>query len=356
MAFLTLYKDRLKHNYDFLQNLFEEHNVEWGVVTKLLCGNKKFLTEILSLGVMEIHDSRISNLEKVKQLSPEVQTVYIKPPPLRSIPKLVQVADVSLNTELSTIQALSKEAQKQGKVHKVIIMVEMGELREGVMGENLVKFYQDIYSLPNIEIVGIGTNLNCLHGIMPTQDKLIQLSLYRQIVELRMNRKIPWVTGGSSVTIPLLLKQQLPKGINHFRIGEALYFGLDLFTGEVIEGMKPDVFELCAEIIELQEKPMIPVGEYGFNPQGEKMEVDSDLYGKKSFRAILDIGVLDIDPKYLIPKHENLEILGASSDMLVVNLGSEKGEYKVGDLVKFDLKYMGALGLLSSSYISKRTV
>jgi predicted amino acid racemase len=47
------------------------------------------------------------------------------------------------------------------------------------MGEELIEFYGKILSLP-IEIRGIGTNLNCLSGIMPTQDKLIQLSLYKQ--------------------------------------------------------------------------------------------------------------------------------------------------------------------------------
>jgi ornithine racemase len=353
MAYLTLNSQKLIENFEFLRGMFEKHDVSWGVVSKLFCGNRKFLKELIELGVREIHDSRISNLAKIKELNPEIQTVYIKPVSKRNVAKMVTYADVSLNSELNSIRWISEEAVKQCKTHKIIIMVETGDLREGVMGDHLVDFYAQVFDLPNIEIIGLGTNLNCLNGVMPSTDKLIQLSLYKQIIELKFNKKIPWVSAGTSVTIPLMLHQQLPKGVNHFRIGETLYFGVDLFEENVIKGMHGDVFELYAEIIEMQEKPLLPTGVLAANPQGEVMEIDEDLYGKSSFRAILDIGLLDIDPKYLIAEDGELEILGASSDMLVINLGVNPKGYQVGDTVKFDLKYMGALGVLNSSYIDK---
>ena len=134
--------------------------------------------EVIDLGVLEIHDPGISNLKKIKKLKPEIQTVYIKPPSKLNIAKIVKYADVSFNTEIYTIKLLSEEAIRQNKTHKIIIMIEMGDLREGVLGEELMTFYEQIFSLPNIEIRGIGTNLNCLSGVMPTQDKLIQLSLF----------------------------------------------------------------------------------------------------------------------------------------------------------------------------------
>ncbi len=356
MAYLTLNKTKLKSNFEFLKNLFEEKNISWGVVSKLLCGNRMFLQELINLGVREIHDSRISNLAMVKKIKPEVQTVYIKPVSKRNVGKMVEFADVSLNSELNTIHWISEEAVLQKKKHKIIIMVETGDLREGVMGEHLVEFYSQIFQLPNIEVIGLGTNLNCLNGVMPSTDKLIQLSLYKQIIELKFNKKIPWVSAGTSVTIPLMFTHQLPLGINHFRVGETLYFGVDLFEEKIIEGMHGDVFEFHAEIIEMQEKPMLPVGNLAANPQGEVAEIDSELYGQSSFRAILDIGLLDVDPKYLIPKDQNFEILGASSDMIIINLGKNPENYKVGDTLNFELKYMGALGLLNSDYVDKKVI
>lgn len=353
MAYLKLKRKSLKHNYQFLAEKLDKEGIEWGVVSKLLCGTKLYIKELINLGVNEIHDSRVSNLKTVKQINGNVQTVYIKPPAKKNIPSVVKYADVSFNTELSTIRLLSEEAKKQDKMHKIIIMIEMGDLREGVLGDQLLDFYGKIFELPNIKIVGLGTNLNCLYGVMPSQDKLIQLSLYKQLIEAKFDRKIEWVSGGTSVVFPLLLNRQLPKGINHFRIGEMLYFGNNLFTEEQVEGMKADVFTLHAQIIELIEKPKVPVGELQSNPSGEQFEIDEADYGKTSYRAILDLGLLDISTDFLIPVDKHVQITGASSDMIVIDLGSTKRNYKVGDWVKFKLKYMGALGLLNSNYIEK---
>lgn len=356
MAFIEMDTHKLTHNYKYLDNLFKRNNIEWGVVSKLLCGNAQLLKELLNLGIKEIHDSRISNLKTIKRLDPKVQTVYIKPPAKRSIKGLVKYADVSFNTEYSTIKAISDEAVRQEKIHKIIIMIELGDLREGVMGDHLIEFYARVFELPNIEIIGLGTNLNCLHGVMPSHDKLIQLSLYKQLIEVKFNKKIQWVSGGSSVTIPLLMKKLIPAGVNHFRVGETLYLGNNLITGKPIKGMKSDVFRLFAEIIELTEKPKMPIGEMGVNVAGEKTEIRESDYGKTAYRAILDIGLLDINPEYITPVKKHLEFSGASSDMIVIDIGSNRSKLKVGDLIEFKLQYMGVLSILNSNYIEKKLV
>ena len=353
MAYLKLYRDKLRKNHAVLKKWFDGNGIEWGVVTKLLCGNKTYLQELVDLGVTEMHDTRISNLKAIKAIAPQVQTVYIKPPAKRSLANVVRYADVSFDTDLTTIRGLSAEAVKQGRQHKIIIMVEMGDLREGVMGDHLSDFYAQVFQLPNIEIIGLGTNLNCLNGIMPSADKLIQLSLYKQLIEVRFDRVIPWVSGGTTVTVPLLLNKELPKGVNHFRIGEAHFFGADLFTGGVLPGMEADVFKLFAEVIELYEKPVVPTGVQAENPSGHKPEFDDADRGRTTFRAILDIGLLDVQPAFLIPDDEHVQIIEASSDMLVVDLGNSPYDYKVGSVMSFKLKYMGALGVMNSRYIDK---
>jgi predicted amino acid racemase len=356
MAQLKIYRKKLKTNYLFLKELFNKNAIEWAVVSKLLCGNKELLHLLVNLGIKEICDSRISNLEAIKKIDSSVNTVYIKPPAKRSIARVVSFADVSFNTELHTLSLLSEEAQRQNKIHRVIIMIELGDLREGVLGENLIDFYAQVFELPNIKVVGIGSNLNCMHGVMPSEDKLIQLSLYKQLIEAKFNTKIPWVTGGTSVVLPLLLSRRLPRGINHFRIGESLFFGNNLFDNKTIKGMHADVFELCAEIIEISEKPIVPMGQLEENPSGEKYIINEDDYGKTSFRVIVDIGLLDISPDYLTPKDKKLKVIGASSDMLILDLGKSLRSYKVGDMLDFHIKYMGALSLLNSRYVEKLIV
>lgn len=353
MAYLKLYREKLRENYNFLDDLFKKNDIKWGITTKLLCGHEEYLKEVADLGIGDMLDSRISNLKKIKEIDPETLTTYIKPPPKDIIDSVVKYADISLNTELQTLHALSKEAQKQDKVHKVIIMVELGDLREGVIRENIIDFYEKVFKLDNIEVIGIGTNLNCMHGVMPDEDKLIQLSLYKQIIELRFDKNIPLVSGGTTVTIPLLLRNQLPSGINHFRVGEALFFGKNLFTDGTIEGMHNDVFELYPQIIEIAEKPKVPSGELGMNPQGKVVDIDKEEYGKTSYRAILDIGYLDINPDHLINEEDDIEIADASSDMLILDVGDNKKGYEVGDFIRFRMKYMGALGIMNSDYIDK---
>jgi len=353
MAYLKLYREKLHDNYNFLNQLFKENDIKWGITTKLLCGNSNFLKEVADLGIGEMHDSRISNLRKVKEIDPEILTIYIKPPPRDIIESVVTYADASLNTELSTLHALSEEARRQDTIHKVIIMIEMGDLREGVMRDDLIDFYEKVFDLPAIEVIGIGTNLNCMHGVMPDEDKLIQLALYKQIIELQFDKNIPLVSGGTTVTIPLLLRNQLPRGINHFRVGEALFFGKDLFTEGTIPGMHNDVMELYSQVIEIAEKPKVPSGELGKNPQGETSTINKDKYGETSYRAILDIGYLDINPDHLINVHEDVRIADASSDMLILDVGDNKNDYQVGDFIRFRLKYMGALGIMNSDYIDK---
>ncbi|MDP8226421.1 MAG: alanine racemase [Candidatus Celaenobacter polaris] len=354
MAFITLNIEKLKSNFEYLNKLFKENNIQWSVVSKLLCGNKEYLQELLKFDIYQICDSRVTNLKIVKQINPNVETIYIKPPAKRAVKSIVQYADISMNTEFETIKLLSEEAQKQHKVHKIIIMIELGELREGIMRDDLIDFYYNVFNLKNIEVVGIGTNLSCLYGVLPNHDKLIQLSLYEQLIEAKFNKAIEYVSGGSSVTIPLIFQNLLPKGINHFRVGESLFLGTDVYNNTSLKKMKTDVFMLYAEIIELIEKPQLPDGELGTNMEGEEFEFDPINIGETSNRAIIDIGLLDVDVNHLELVDETIKIAGASSDMIVIDLDENRKKYKVGDLVEFKLDYMGTLRILNSKYIEKK--
>lgn len=357
MAYITLNKEALAQNYHSLDKLMTRKGVEWAPVLKLLCGHREFVSAVLELGPRVICDARLTNLKTAKTIDPEVKTIYMKPPPTKSVKTVIEYADVSMNTEFKTIEMLSDEAVKQGKQHEIIIMIELGDLREGIMGSNLIRFYEKVFELPNIKVAGIGSNLNCLSGILPTEDKLIQMSLYEQLIEAKFGEKIPWVSGGTSVILPLLSQGQVPEGINHFRIGETLFFGNNLLTEELFDGMRGDVLTLYGEILEVTEKPKVPIGAAGANPSGDVLKIDPDDYGKTHRRAIVDIGLLDVaKPEFLQAKDSKVELIGASSDMLILDIENSDKNYKVGDIVPFRMSYMGALRVMNSRYIDKRVV
>lgn len=356
MSYITLNSNKLKYNYHFLDQLFAEHHIEWAVVAKLLCGNEKFLQCLLEFSDKEICDSRLTNLKHIKNLSPKTKTVYIKPPAKRLAKSIVKYADVSFNSEIETVKALSKEAVLQNKTHKIVIMVEMGELREGVMVRNLSHFFRKVKKLPSIDIVGIGTNLNCLNGILPDEKKLIKLHRFKEIIEETHQTRIPYISAGSSVTIPLIFQNKIHSGINHFRIGESLFFGTDVYNDSTISGMYQDVFTLTAEIIEIAQKPMVPAGEAGTNLTGETPMHDVSNTGKTSVRAIVDVGVLDIDHSQIEPITKGIRIIGASSDMMILDLSDNPNNLKVGDTVDFSMSYLAVLRAMNSEYVDKAIV
>lgn len=340
MAYIELYSKKLKNNFLFLSDLFQKNNKSWAIVTKLFCGNRKFINEVLNLGIDEVCDSRISNLKVIKELNSNVKTFYIKPPAKRSIRSIVKYADYSFNTESVTIKMLSDEAVLQNKIHKIIIMIELGDLREGILGEDLEVFYQKVFNYPNIEVEGIGANLYCLNGVLPSQDKLLYLVQYKKELERKFNKKIRYVSGGSSVVLPYLLEDQVPEELNHFRMGESLFLGTNIIDNSPIAGMYQDVLMLHAEIIEISKKE--------YTDEEETIPVE-----KGTIRGILDIGSLDMSLKNITPVDNDVTCLGASSDMVVVDLTNTLKTYKVGDTIAFRINYMGALHLFNSNYIEK---
>jgi ornithine racemase len=232
-------------------------------------------------------------------------------------------------------------------------MIELGELREGVLPKNIFSFYKKIFSLSNIKVIGLGTNLGCLYGVEPTYDKLIQLALYKKLLEEKFNKKLIFISGGSSITLPLIDKINFPKEVNHFRVGEAVFFGTSPLTGKRYKNLSTDNFEFEANILELELKNSVPEGKLS---EGNIGHFVKNKKNKPSYRALLDFGLIDIDHTNLIPKNKNINFVGITSDMCIYDLGNSKKDlykykYFVGGHVRFNLSYMGVARLLNSNFV-----
>lgn len=365
MASLVIDSGKILENIEMLDKFLKDYQVEWSLIMKVLSGNKSILEKILThleLKNMEsIGDSRISSLRMIKSIKPDAVTMYIKPPALDQIKNVIRYADVSLNSSQNTIKALNDEAGKQGKIHKVIVMIEMGELREGVIRDQILEFYQNVFSLPNIEIIGIGTNLGCMYGIEPNYDKLIQLCLYKQLLEVSFKKKIKYASGGSSITLPLVGKGKRPEGINHFRIGEAAFFGTSPFDNKRFRRLHTDAFTFYGNIIELAQKQVVPDGQISEASIGHTASFDDFKETDLKYRAILDFGLLDTDVDDLKPRDKNVHFAGTTSDMTVYEIGdnktkSGKTKYRVGDKIEFHPNYMGVARLMSSKFTDKKII
>lgn len=362
MAELIIYSERIKKNIQYLSAFLEAHNIEWSLVTKVFSGDKTFLKQILTPEVIKkissVGDSRLTSLRNLKAVNPNMKTIYIKPPAQMYADEVVQYADISLNSSLSTIKSLNEAAVRLDKIHEVIIMIELGELREGVKRDNIIDFYESVFNLSHIEVIGIGSNLGCMYGVEPTYDKLLQLSLYKELISAKFNKKLKYISGGTSITLPLIENKIIPKDINHFRIGEAAFFGVSPLQNLPFKELSTETFEFYANIIELDEKEMVPDGIISDASIGHTSLYDENAIKGTSYKAILDFGLLDVDKDDIATVDKDISFVGITSDMLVLDIGINKKKdgttkYKVGDKVKFTLSYMGVARLLNSKFIDK---
>ncbi|HNR32387.1 MAG TPA: alanine racemase [Candidatus Hydrogenedentes bacterium] len=356
MSRVTVNIEALSANLEAIDRLMTGHGAAWTLVTKVLCGNTAIMRVLASMGVRSVGESRLTHLRAVRRVFEDPETWYLRIPRLSMCNTVVTMAHVSLNSEIETIARLNEAAAAKDKVHRVVIMIELGDLREGILPGSLIAFYDAVFRLPHIEVIGIGTNLGCLAGVPPTVDQLMQLVLYRELLELKFNKPLPLISAGSSVVLPLLVEGQVPKAINHFRIGEALFLGSDLVHGGTLPGFRDDVMLLDAEIVELKEKGMAPIGESGVTSPFQAMPNGDAAPGQRGYRALVSMGQLDTEITGLTPTQPDYQIVGASSDITVVNIGENPRNLRIGDTVTFRMNYAALLRLMSSRYVTKEII
>lgn len=363
MAELIIQTEKIKNNIKALSGFFDQHNIHWSLVTKVFSGDKDFLKHILTDDVIKniysIGDSRLTSLKNLKEVNPDMRTIYIKPPAKIYADDIVKYADISLNSSFSTIQALNEAAKKADKIHMIIIMIELGELREGVNKSDFMGFYERVFQLSNILVVGLGSNLGCMYGVEPTYDKLLQLTLYKELISAKFNKDLKFISGGSSITLPLIDRGLVPKEVNHFRIGEAAFFGKSPLDNKQFENLSTNTFEFRANIIEIEEKKMVPEGTIGNANIGHTADFSECDKGETSVKAILDFGLLDVHKDDIEAVDKDLSFVGITSDMFVINIGTNKTKegkqkYKIGDKICFTPNYMAVARLLNSKFIDRQ--
>ena len=341
---------KISHNAKALKELYGSKGIDIFGVTKVVCGNPGIAAALVKSGVNFLADSRIANIKRMRDAGIKAQFLLLRTPFLSQAEEVVKYTDISHNSEIIVIEKLSKFAVKYNNTHKIILMVEMGDLREGIMPSELFGAIKQIIALPGIEIAGIGTNLACFGGINPDEKKMETLSLIARDVEQKFGLKLEFVSGGNSANYNWFMSTKDVGRINNLRLGESIYLGCETLERKPIPGLFTDAITLVTEIIESKIKPSKPYGTISQDAFGNVPEFKDN--GKIS-RAILGIGLQDVLVSGLTPRMD-IEILGASSDHIIVN--TKKEELKVGTEVAFDLNYGALLAAMTSPYVIKNLV
>lgn len=346
---VSIYLSRIRNNARVVAGLCAGHKLFITGVSKVVRGDPRIVQTFVDAGIRRIGDSRVENLARLQGLG--VEKWLIRPPMCSETEKLVQYADVSLNSELATICAIAAAARACGKKHKVVLMADLGDIREGYVDyEELVDTAVQVEQMDGVELYGLGTNLTCFSFIQPDEAKMQQLAELAHRVSERIGREINVVSGGNSATLDLMLRGGICPGVNNLRLGESLLFGKERAKYRFLPGTHNDAFILECEIVELKEKPSLPWGEVGVDSYGNRPSFQD--HGKR-LRAVCALGKQDFDAETAVPVDEGIKMLGASSDHLMLDLTESERHYQVGDIVELKLGYFATMRAFTSEYVEK---
>ena len=337
---------KIAHNAKKLKELYGSKGIDVIGVTKVVCGDPAIAGVLVKSGINILADSRIENIIKMHNVGIHAKFLLLRTP-LSQSESVVKYADISLNSELSVIKELSKYAEEQGVIHEIILMVELGDLREGIMPSDLENTVNEVIGLKGIKLAGIGANLACFGGIKPNDEKMEYLSSIAKDIEKKFGLTLEFVSSGNSANYNWFISTKNVGKINNLRLGESIFLGCETLERKTIDGLFTDIFTLITEVIESKTKPSLPYGDIGQDAFGNIPKFP-DLGLMR--RVILGVGLQDVLVSGLTPL-SNIDILGASSDHIIIN--AKQSEIKVGDTIKFNLNYGALLSAMTSPYIIK---
>ena len=341
---------KIAHNTAKLVELYGSKHISLMGVTKTVCGAPQIATVLLDHGIQMLADSKLLNLQKMRDAGIKANFVLLRSPALSEVEAVITHADISINTELAVIRKLSEVALRKNTVHKVILMIEMGDLREGILPENLDAFIQKVLNLDGINIVGIGANFACFGGVEPNEQKMKDLSILASEIETKFSLALCYISGGNSANYNWFMTTNDVGRVNNLRLGESIYLGRETLNRVAIPELYTDAFTFVTEVIELKVKPSVPYGEIGQNAFGIFPHFEDR--GQMT-RAILGVGNQDVLVAGLQPTLD-IEIIGSSSDHTVID--AKENNLKVGDEVTFNLNYGALLSLMTSPYVYKKYI
>ncbi|MBW3084311.1 Ornithine racemase [Austwickia sp. TVS 96-490-7B] len=350
---LEIHPDRITHNARTVVRAAHAHGGQVAGVGKVCCAHPSVIAAMVAGGVDALADSRIINLMSISEQGTGLPTMLLRIPAPSAAADVVRCADVTLNSGLPTLRILSDAAGQAGVRHGVIVMVDVGDLREGVWPDQAVDLVTQAASLPHLDLLGLGANLACYGGVIPTVDNMRALIAVRDACREATGLELATLSGGNSSSLPLLASGSMPPEINHFRIGETIVLGRNVLDRTPWPGTYQNTFHLITEIVELERKPSVPIGDRGQNAFGEQPEF---LDRGTRLRAIVNIGRQDVAIDGLTPIDPGISIIGASSDHLILDVQDAVGEVRLGAPVGFWPSYGALLALSTSPYVQKVAV
>ena len=236
----------------------------------------------------------------------------IRPPQPDELEAVAQVADRVLLCDVAAARAIGAHAP--GAPVEVLLTVDLGDRREGVLPEAVPRAAAELGRLHGIDLAGIAVNFACLSGQLPSRLLFEQAeALLAGIADLCAAEPVLSLGGTCCVQS---LDGYRPRFRTELRSGGGPLYGYDFVSGRGIAGMARTDPVLTAVVLECGLKPPAPPGARGLDAFGHVPEVS--LPDEDAYYALLNLGRRDCEPGGLRPLLPGSYLAGATSDVSVL--------------------------------------
>ena len=339
----------IEHNTTVVAKRLSKRGLTITGATKATLGSPDVAKAMIRGGATRIGDSRIENLEALAEAGLRVPLVLLRSPSPSQADRVVACAQVSLVSEVEVVRALSDAAGRIGATHGIVLMIELGDLREGVMPADVLDLARTISRTHHLALVGVGTNLACRNGVVPGDEQMSLLSAHATLLRSRLHLPLPYITGGNSANLGWAFGRNPVGAVTDLRLGEALLLGVDPLTRAPIEGLRTDAFTVVGEVIESRVKPTAPwgaLGEPAFGAPRPPRDRGTIV------QTIVSLGRQDVDPDGVRPP-VGATVLAATSDHLILETPAV---VTPGTEMRFGVNYSALVRAMTSPFVAERLV
>ena len=321
-------------------------------VLKGVCGDPVIARAVIEGGIESFMDSRMRNIVRMKRAGIDARMGLLRIPTLGELDLMLSHCDWALVSMPEMIAAIEEKCREAKKSFEIVLMTDIGDLREGILPEHIPQAAEILARCSYVTCVGLGTNLGCFGGILPSVENMVQLiALAEQLRSYLEPERWLVSAGGSQVYYDMVRygEERIPIGITHIRPGGVLLRGRCMDND--VPTLRQDTMRLDAEYCEIAVKPSKPYGNIGTDAFGN---VPCFLDRGPRTRGIVALGRQDALIEDLEPLRAGVEILGASSDHMILDLENLVEKPRLGDTESFTFRRYGAmLQVFTSEYTEK---
>lgn len=372
MATLHFDLTKVRRNLDTALDFCRARGLTLLPVTKLFQSRPDLLKAIDHPALHQVADVNSANLVR---LDPRRQTgrVLLRPRRQDAAATAAGATRVFLSDpDLALRLSQARQSQKAKTPLHVTLMIEAGDLRDGVPLEQVPEVADQIARLPGLELTGLGLNLGCLHGALPSPGGLDRVAQTLRRAREKTGLPLPELSLGGTVTWDFLKQQNLPPEFTELRLGEAFLFGWNTSLRSPVPEMEAGVFRLDLEVLEVWTKVVhglpdrragrrvdqLPAPEpdddqpTGFNAFGEPAR---EPFTGPRRRAVLEGGENIAPYRSLTPLQPGIHLVGETHEYLVADCQEASPAVQPGMILNFQPAYEAVARCFLSPYLDLQT-